>query len=112
MLAGPVDFDNQVDALGSAPYEVRVEFIIELRGYGIGECPAKYREADVAGDTSRDLGGPDMVGMSGDSPLVEHQQVTGINKLDSMTELCRQLVGRFVGECPVRVLEKTDRFDP
>ena len=63
-------------------------------------------------DTSRDLGGPAHDRHVRDSPLVEHQQVTGINKLDSMTELCRQLVSRFVGKCPLRVLEKTDRFDP
>jgi hypothetical protein len=73
MLAGPVDIDDEVDALGPAPDEVCFELIVELRCYGFGECPSENRYADVAGDTSGDLGGPHVIGVSGDPALVEHQ---------------------------------------
>ena len=76
ILAGPVNIDDEFDVFGSAPEEGRFELIVELRCYRFGECSAENRDADVASDCHGDLGGPHVIGVSGDPTLVEHQQET------------------------------------
>ncbi len=87
MLASAIDLDHHVDLIGSAPDEGGPELIVEKSGDPFGEGSRQHGEARFAPDSNRDLRRSNVVGVSGDPSLVEHEQEARMHEFYGLAEL-------------------------
>jgi len=73
-LSGPVDFDREMNRIGCSPDEFDGELSGELISHLRRERPSQDRKLILFAHGTSGVGCPHVVGMSGDPPIVEHEQ--------------------------------------
>lgn len=73
MLPGPVNFDREINGIGCSSNELDGELGTELISHLRRERPSQDRKCILLTHRTSDVSCPHVVGMSGDSPFVEHE---------------------------------------